>query len=296
MTPDLPLLGYFTTSAYASAHAQSIRAFQAAMTEAQTRAAARGQIQSMLSSAAGVSPQDAPLIALGTYPTFFSVGQVQHVADLMFEAGMLSYHARRAETGPPAVAGPPRAAARELRRSRATTRPGDPAMATQTCPACASEVKEADLICFTCGANLPRTAAADNDPPAPVTVMQEYLRAETPRRVISPAVLRLTFPTGNVEVPAGTSLLLGRDPADSLVAAAFASYDNVSRRHATVIVDDSGRATIRDEHSTNGTFVNGDRVLPGTGVRLADGDIVRLGGDASAEVSLPRQQADPATF
>ena len=89
-TQGLPLLGYFTTSAYASAHAQSIRAFQAAMTEAQTRAAARGQIQSMLSSAAGVSAQDAPLIALGTYPTFFSVGQVQHVADLMFEAGMLT--------------------------------------------------------------------------------------------------------------------------------------------------------------------------------------------------------------
>jgi NitT/TauT family transport system substrate-binding protein len=90
VTENLPLLGYFTTSAYASAHAQSIRAFQAAMTEAQTRAAARGQIQSMLSSAAGVSAQDAPLIALGTYPTFFSVGQVQHVADLMFQAGMLT--------------------------------------------------------------------------------------------------------------------------------------------------------------------------------------------------------------
>jgi NitT/TauT family transport system substrate-binding protein len=90
VTSGLPLLGYFTTSAYASAHAQSIRAFQAAMTEAQTRAAARGQIQSMLSRAAGVSPQDAPLIALGTYPTFFSVGQVQHVADLMFQAGMLT--------------------------------------------------------------------------------------------------------------------------------------------------------------------------------------------------------------
>ena len=53
-------------------------------------------------------------------------------------------------------------------------------MATQTCPACASEVKEADLICFTCGANLPRAAVADNDPPAPVTVMQEYLRAAAP--------------------------------------------------------------------------------------------------------------------
>ena len=90
VTAGLPLLGYFTTSAYTSAHAQSIRAFQAAMTAAQTRAAARGQIQSMFTSAVNVSPQDAPLIALGSYPTFFSVGQVQHVADLMFEAGMLN--------------------------------------------------------------------------------------------------------------------------------------------------------------------------------------------------------------
>ena len=71
---------------------------------------------------------------------------------------------------------------------------------------------------------------------------------------------------------------------------------NVSRRHATVVVDDSGHATIRDEHSTNGTFVNGDRVLPGTGVRLADGDTVRLAGDVTAEVPLPRQGPDPATL
>ncbi|MEP7025621.1 MAG: FHA domain-containing protein [Actinomycetota bacterium] len=170
-------------------------------------------------------------------------------------------------------------------------------MATLTCPACAHEVNPADLICFTCGANLPRTHPRDeDDAPAPVTIMQEYVSPGAARGPISAAVLRMTFPTGNVEVPAGTSLILGRDPADSLVAAAFASYENVSRRHATVFVDDSGRATIRDEHSTNGTFVNGDRVLPGTGVRLADGDIVRLGGDASAEVSLPRQEADPATF
>jgi pSer/pThr/pTyr-binding forkhead associated (FHA) protein len=109
-------------------------------------------------------------------------------------------------------------------------------------------------------------------------------------------VLRLAFDTGNVEVPAGTSLLLGRDPAESLVAAAFQRFDNVSRRHATVTVDDAGRATIRDENSTNGTFVNDDRVLPGTDVRLANGDTVRLGADVTADVLLPRQPDDPATF
>ncbi|MGO9162641.1 MAG: FHA domain-containing protein [Streptosporangiaceae bacterium] len=166
-------------------------------------------------------------------------------------------------------------------------------MATLTCPACSSQVKPGDLICFTCGANLPH-AEWEEDPPAPATIMQETLSADEVRGPISSSVLRLAFPTGNVEVPAGTSLLLGRDPAESLVAAAFAGHENVSRRHATVMMDDAGHASIRDENSTNGTFVNGDRVLPGIAVRLADGDLVRLAGDVTAEVLLPRQETDPA--
>jgi pSer/pThr/pTyr-binding forkhead associated (FHA) protein len=168
-------------------------------------------------------------------------------------------------------------------------------MVSLTCPACATEVKPDDLICFTCGANLPRRQA-DEDPPAPATVMQEYLRRDDQSGSISTKVLRLAFDTGNVEIPAGTSLLLGRDPAESLVAAAFQRFENVSRRHATVTVDDSGHASIRDENSTNGTFVNDDRVLPGTTVRLADGDTVRLGADVTADVLLPRWQDDPATL
>ena len=169
-------------------------------------------------------------------------------------------------------------------------------MATGTCPNCAAEVMPGDLICFTCGANLPRAAARDDDAPSPTTVMQESLRPQHRSGSIATTVLRLAFPTGNVDVPAGTSLLLGRDPAESLVAAAFARYENVSRRHATVTMDDYGHPSIRDEGSTNGTFVNGDRVLPGIAVRLADGDVVRLAADVSADVLLPRQQPDPASF
>jgi hypothetical protein len=37
-------------------------------------------------------------------------------------------------------------------------------------------------------------------------------------------------------------------------------------------------------------------VLPGTAVRLADGDTVRLGADITGEVLLPRQEPDPATL
>jgi pSer/pThr/pTyr-binding forkhead associated (FHA) protein len=158
-------------------------------------------------------------------------------------------------------------------------------MATLTCPDCSAQVGPNDLICFTCGANLPRVRVSE-DEPLPITVAQKAVSGERARQ-ISSTVLRISFPAGNVEVPAGTSVLLGRDPAESLVAAAFDGCDNVSRRHALITVDDSGHATIRDESSTNGTFVNGDRLLPGIDVRLVDGDLIRLAADVTGAVALP---------
>jgi hypothetical protein len=158
-------------------------------------------------------------------------------------------------------------------------------MVTRTCPDCAAEVGPDDLICFTCGANLPMVRPAA-EPPVPITVAQKAVAGSNASGRISSAVLRISFPAGNVEVPAGTSVLLGRDPAESLVAAAFEQCENVSRRHALVTVDDAGHATIRDENSTNGTFVNDDRLLPGTEVRLVDGDTVRLAADVAGMVTV----------
>jgi len=200
----------------------------------------------------------------------------------------------------PAPAGRARPPARRVTLGWKTRHTGravlEDALATLTCPGCGAAVSHDDLICFTCGTNLPRRSPVEEEA-APPTVMQEYLRAggsaapgKSPATgPISPVVLRLAFPAGNVDVPAGTSLVLGRDPAESLVAAAFAGYENVSRRHATITVSDTGQATIRDEYSTNGTFVNDDRVLPGTDVHITDGDRVRLAADVAADVSLPRQ-------
>jgi hypothetical protein len=170
-------------------------------------------------------------------------------------------------------------------------------MAILTCPNCGIGVQPEDLICFRCGANLPHAPYPDDDIPSP-TVSQQYIRPgdSGSRRRPSLVLLRIAFPTGNVDVPAGTSVILGRDPAQSLVAAAFAQYDNVSRKHATVVVDDSGRATIRDEGSTNGTFVNNERVNPYTEVRLVDGDQIRLAADVTGDVSLPRGEPDPANL
>ena len=52
---------------------------------------------------------------------------------------------------------------------------------------------------------------------------------------------------------------------------------SVSRMHARFALDREGRMTIRDLNSTNGTWLNGERLLPNECRALQEGDHVRLG-------------------
>ena len=92
VTAALPLLGYFGVDAFTSGHAQAVRAFRAALVQAQTAAALRAPVQATLVSSMDIhmSKQDAALVTLGNYPTFLSTVQVQRVADLMYDAGMIA--------------------------------------------------------------------------------------------------------------------------------------------------------------------------------------------------------------
>lgn len=98
----------------------------------------------------------------------------------------------------------------------------------------------------------------------------------------------IQFSSGEVQVSAGQELILGRDPVQSPVASTFSRFDNVSRRHATVGVDGAGQVWVRDERSTNGTFVNDRRLQPGEQAPLREGDSVRLAADARGQVRFGR--------
>jgi pSer/pThr/pTyr-binding forkhead associated (FHA) protein len=50
-----------------------------------------------------------------------------------------------------------------------------------------------------------------------------------------------------------------------------------SRRHAKFVVDVDGGLALQDLASTNGTYLNGREVPPGTRHRLKEGDYVTLG-------------------
>jgi NitT/TauT family transport system substrate-binding protein len=89
-TASLPLSGYFSLAAYADAHHAQLQQFQAALGSAQSDAATGGPLQSMLPHFTGMTAQDAALETLGSFPTSLSVGQVQRVADLMYDAGVIS--------------------------------------------------------------------------------------------------------------------------------------------------------------------------------------------------------------
>lgn len=99
--------------------------------------------------------------------------------------------------------------------------------------------------------------------------------------------VRLTLPDGTEHALSSSSLTIGRDPDNDLTFESAA----VSREHAALVLRE-GRWYLEDRGSTNGTFLNGTRVAPGTPLPLRHAD--RLGlGDISLLFSWPTQLADP---
>lgn len=89
VTANLPLTGYFSTAAFASRQSAALHDFQAAITAAQGDSAVRTTVQSVLRSE-HMTSLDAALVNIGQYPNFLNVGQVQRVADLMYDSGMIT--------------------------------------------------------------------------------------------------------------------------------------------------------------------------------------------------------------
>ena len=79
-----------------------------------------------------------------------------------------------------------------------------------------------------------------------------------------------TMPLGMHRLAQLPNISIGRDPSSRLVL----DHPTISRRHAEIVRRDGGHA-IRDLGSVNGTFVNGERSVDWTPLRM--GDVIQLG-------------------
>ncbi len=86
---------------------------------------------------------------------------------------------------------------------------------------------------------------------------------------------RIPLPTYDTELLVGCQDASGGVTPEIDLTPFGGSTSGVSRRHATISLR-NGQWTIRDENSTNGTFVNGAALT--TEQALQDGDVVSFGG------------------
>lgn len=132
--------------------------------------------------------------------------------------------------------------------------------------------------CATCGADISCIDPSDGDS----IVHTEPEQAQTSSHNYQP-VLYLNFPHGCV--PVTSSFGIGRDPSFSPSADVFASYPNVSKRHAEVKFI-GGKFFITDLNSINGTFVDDQRLMAGETVELTNKMILRFSSFLEATIVL----------
>lgn len=85
-----------------------------------------------------------------------------------------------------------------------------------------------------------------------------------------------------IRAPMGKTLLMGRSDVerrftpDIDLEGYLGQTLGVSRRHAQLVAQDN-RITIEDLKSANGTFINGEQILPQKPYRIYEGDVLMLG-------------------
>ena len=135
------------------------------------------------------------------------------------------------------------------------------------------------------------TAAAGSNrnviaPPEPAVPATPYPALEGAEPVVHVPGMRLEWPWGE-STGIGGSLLIGREPPvpPVLLERIRDRFDNVSRRHALIVVRDDG-AWVEDLASTNGTWVDGERLAAHRPVRLRDGAELRFAAELTATLRI----------
>lgn len=129
---------------------------------------------------------------------------------------------------------------------------------------------------FMYGAEPPKYGVTTDAPAQPMKAPPDPYRSGV---AASRAVLQ--GPAGVFTVMPGVEMRVGRDGSQCAI---LLTEPRVSGLHASVKLD-GGELLLRDDHSNNGTFINGARITPGNWQRVHPGSLLRF-GPAEFSVSL----------
>ena len=148
------------------------------------------------------------------------------------------------------------------------------------CSFCGSVYPENTLFCEECGSYLAPGSEQATDPLSEDTVVGGE-RTETGTAPFKTLVLSIED-GGRIELPLSKEVVLGRLDASRAV---FPDVDltsengmekGVSRRHACISRREN-QVLIEDLNSLNGTFLNGNRLVPELPYPIKEGDQIQLG-------------------
>jgi ABC transport system ATP-binding/permease protein len=145
-------------------------------------------------------------------------------------------------------------------------------MLIMNCPHCGKVVKDGASFCVFCGGKIAMASAS----PTPST----------------PAPVRISCTAGEHSGKQFTltreGVTVGRDPSSCQIVL---NSPEISRKNTWIGLDDSGRPTVRDLGSSNGTFLNENKISQ---TLIGPGDILRLGITSRTTFSLESQAAPKA--
>ena len=155
------------------------------------------------------------------------------------------------------------------------------------CPNCQHVVRPGQPFCDHCGRDLSDLQTATTSAPLDQTNTPGSAYANLPPQPIATqAQLVIGDGSASYDLPAGDEVLIGHvDPIDGIYPDIdLTPHDpaaGVSRRHA-IVHEQGGQWFLTDQHSTNYTVVNRQRLTPDQDYLLDDGDEIRFGQRQSA--------------
>ncbi len=149
------------------------------------------------------------------------------------------------------------------------------------CHNCGTANREGELICHSCGTllNVPATTRLNGKVTGTIT------RTGAPPTTLNMVTFEISGQAYQFPVHDGYSIAIGRGNAQSHRTNGTAldligmggNEKGVSRQHALIRIEGTS-AFLMDLDSTNGTYLNGQRLRPRRQHLLYSGDLIRFGG------------------